>query len=179
MRDVDRLTPMRWLQPDPALAAFVKLSRVDGSVSPMTADDWHAVWQHVSIEEPVPVEIVRMFEQARACLAYGFFYYPLYALGVEQLLRVADAALGVKCEALGGPNAAARFQKRIDWLAAHGDQPTFERERWHALRTFRNETTHHTQPMLLTPAAVQQLLADIAALITGLFAVGDPASALT
>ena len=177
--NLDRLTPTRWLQPDPALAIFVKLSRVDGAVSPMTPEDWIEVWQHTSIDAPVPLDIVRMFEQARACLAYGFFYYPLYALGVEQLLRVADAALGVKCEALGGPSSAARFQKRIDWFAANGDQPTFDRDRWHALRTVRNETTHHTHPMILTPAAAQQLLADIAARITALFPAPSPAAAST
>ena len=125
---LDRLTPARWLQPDPTLAVFVKLSHVDGTVLAMTPDDWSEVWRHSSIDAPVPRDIVRMFEQARACLAYGFFYYPLYALGIEQLLRVADAALGVKCEAAGG-RGRVRALPEADRLVRRARRPADLRPR--------------------------------------------------
>lgn len=169
---VDRFSPSRWLQPDPTLALFQKLSHLDGSVAVMTAEDWFEVWQHATIDSPVPVDIINLFEQARACLAYGYFFYPLYALGIEQLLRVADAALAVKCDALGAP--AKTFEKRIDWLAAHGDRPSFDPDHWHGLRKFRNETSHHSRRILLTPAAAMQLLGDVAIEIEALFTLEAP-----
>jgi hypothetical protein len=177
--EIDRCSPSRWLQPDPTLAVFQKLSHVDGSVVAMTAEDWFEVWQHATIDSPVPADIINLFEQARACLAYGYFFYPLYALGIEQLLRVADAALMVKCDALGA--SAKTFEKRIDWLAARGDRPSFDPEHWHGLRKFRNESSHHSRRMLLTPATAMQFLGDVARAIEALFtpdAAGCSATAI-
>lgn len=102
----ERFTPDRWLQPDPTLSVFSKLDLATGTVEPMTAEDWFVVWRDAAVDSPVPTGIVHRVEQARACLAYGFFYYPLYALGVEQLLRVAEAALAVRSAEL---NARAPF----------------------------------------------------------------------
>jgi hypothetical protein len=169
---VDRFTVERWLQPDPTLAVFTKLNLADGTVAPMASEDWFAVWQHATVDAPVPTEIINLFEQARACLAYGFFYYPLYTLGAEQLLRVAEASLALKCAALGAPRAMRTLKKRIDWLAENAAIPGFDRDRWHSLRKLRNETTHHAERMLLTPAAVQHLLHEIASALTCIFA--DP-----
>ena len=167
---IDRMSPTRWLQPDPTLAVFQKLSHVDGSITAMTAEDWFEVWRHATVDSPVPAKIINLFEQARACLAYGYFFYPLYALGIEQLLRVADAALTVKCEELGGPLVAKKsFEKRIDWLADRGDRPSFDREHWHRWRKFRNERSHHSERMLLTPAAARQLVTEFATEIEALF----------
>jgi hypothetical protein len=169
---LDRFTAERWLQPDPALAVFTKLNLDEGTVSPMTSEDWFAVWQHATVDAPVPTEIINLFEQARACLAYGFFYYPLYTLGAEQLLRVAEASLAVKCAALGAPRAVRTLEKRIDWLAKNAAIPGFDGDRWHSLRKLRNATTHHAERMLLTPASVQQLLHEVASALTCVF--GSP-----
>jgi hypothetical protein len=171
---IDRFTPDRWLQPDPTLSVFSKLDLANGTVEPMTSEDWFVVWRDATVDPPVPTDIINRIEQARACLAYGFFYYPLYALGVEQLLRVAEAALAVRCEDLNAPRTIRTFEKRIDWIASSTDVSTFDRDHWHALRKVRNETTHGAHRMLLTPAAAKQLLHDVVDAITALFAAPPP-----
>ena len=172
----ERFTPDRWLQPDPTLSVFSKLDLITGAVEPMAAEDWFVVWRDAAVDSPaVPADIVNRIEQARACLAYGFFYYPLYALGVEQLLRVAEAALALRCEELNAPRNIRTFEKRIDWIASDSVIQNFDRDHWHMMRKMRNETTHGAFRMLLTPAAAKQLLHDVVDAITAFFAV-PPAS---
>ena len=167
----ERFTPDRWLQPDPSLSVFSKMNLTTGTVEPMTAQDWFVVWRDAIVDPAVPPDIVNRIEQARACLAYGFFYY---ALGVEQLLRVAEAALTLRCETLNVPRNSRTFEKRIDWFAGSGTIQNFDRDHWHVLRKVRNETTHGAHRMLLTPAAAKQLLHDVVAAITLLFAQPTP-----
>src|SRR5437016_11236368 len=102
----------RWLQPDARMELFLKLDLRSGSVTRSVADDWLKLWKRGSLDSPVPAQIINLFEQARACICYGYFFYPLYALGIEQLTRVADAAATVRCEQLGAPRSIGTFEKR-------------------------------------------------------------------
>jgi hypothetical protein len=72
-----------------------------------------------------------MWEVARGVLLYGWFYYPLYALGEHQLRRVADAAVLRRYQQAGGPPNKKRdpddgqlrwpdFKRRVEWLTDHG-----------------------------------------------------------
>lgn len=102
------------------------------------------------------------------------FFYPLYSLAVEQVMRVADAAVAAKCQMLAAPRSQTdRFATRIDWLAKHGGIADFSAERWHQLRAWRNELAHQTRPTILTPAMVAPLFDSIARDIQALFSTGS------
>lgn len=163
-----RLSPEQWLQPDPSIP-FIKFSPIDGSAQPMTPEDWVPVWRDSTLYEPVPTDIINRFEQARACIAYACFFYPLYGLGIGQLLRVADAALLVRCGQLDAPKEVKTFEKRIDWLASVHAVSGFEPTYWHRLRLFRNEETHEARPTIVTPGAAQNFLRMISDEIQRLF----------
>ena len=45
----------------------------------------------------------------RGAMVYGYFLYPLYVLGAEQLFRVAEAAVTLKCEQMGAKTDRMRF----------------------------------------------------------------------
>ena len=163
-----RLSPDRWLQSDPKIP-FVKFSTIDGSPQPMTPEDWVPVWRDSALHAPVPVDIINRFEQARACIAYACFFYPLYGLGVGQLLRVADAALLVKCVQLHAPKNIKTFEKRIDWVASMRAVAGFDAKYWHGLRHFRNEDVHERAATIVSPGAAQPFLRAISDEIQRLF----------
>jgi hypothetical protein len=151
-----RLSPERWLQLDPNFS-FYKFSDADG-FQPMTPEDWVPVWRDSTLAAPVPIDIINRFEQARACIAYGCFFYPLYGLGIGQLLRVADAAVVVKCGQLDAPKKAKTFEKRIDWLASVRGAAGFDATYWHRLRRFRNEDVHERAATIVSPGSAQNFL---------------------
>src|SRR5919202_1342535 len=92
------LTTENWLQPDPTSTIFAQVSSSDGSVSPMSGNDWVALFLKPSLVEAVPEDVRKLFEVARGALAYGYFFYPLYTLAGEQLFRVAECSVSAKCQ---------------------------------------------------------------------------------
>ena len=99
---IKTLTVENWLQPDTIPGLFTRLSLNDGYAYLMTAEDWVAQFLTPKLIESVPEEIQILFEVARGSLAYGYFFYPLYALAGEQLFRVGEAAITVKFLSAGG-----------------------------------------------------------------------------
>jgi hypothetical protein len=83
------------------------------------------------------------------------FYYPLYALGDEQLHRVADAAVLQRYEQLGGPRRAngrwPTLKSRLDWLIARAFISREVEQRWDAIRSLRNYGSHATFQSLRMP----------------------------
>jgi hypothetical protein len=164
--DTERLDPDRWLRQESDLP-FVKI--IDGCVLPMEPRDWIDVWRNATLRPPVPREIMLRFEQARACVAYGCFFYPLYGLGIGQLLRVADAAMLARCEQLGAPKKPNTFEARIEWIASSGFVSNFDKAYWHRLRHFRNEDTHEPPATIVPAGAAQRFLKAISEEMQHLF----------
>lgn len=160
----------RWLMPDLRMEQFLTLNKLTGSARDSTADDWLRLWKRGHLDLPVPAQIIELFEQARACICYGYFFYPLYALGIEQLMRVADAAVAVRCEQLDAPKSVHTLSQRINWLAKSNYTRGFDAQHWHRLRLFRNEATHHTRASVIPPAMAAPVLWNLAADIQALFA---------
>lgn len=155
------LTVDNWQQPGPLLSAFVRYSLEAVSIRPIVGDEWAKDIMSVELSHHVPHEVQRLFAVARGCLVYGYFYYPLYTLGVEQLFRVADAAVAHKCRKLGFVGKKGQdldFNDRIAHLVKEGViTPSTERG-WTALRHLRNAASHPSdQSILLTSMAVAEL----------------------
>ena len=166
---IKTLTTENWLQPDPTSTIFVRLSHADGSVSPMSGEDWVAQFLAPSLDDNVPEEVRRLFEVARGALAYGYFFYPLYTLAGEQLYRVAEAAVTEKCALLGAPKKAS-FQDKIKFLVDKNVIPNEEFIRWDAFRQLRNMSSHPRRQNILPPGIVATTLHLVAERINALFA---------
>lgn len=168
-----RLTPDNWQQPDPALSAFVRCSPQDGSFQPITGDEWAQCVLNVELNERVPLEVQRLFAVARGSLIYGYFFYPLYTLGAEQLFRVVAAAVDHKCRGLGMPEKKLEkvsFSKKVAHLVKAEVIPSSARQGWDALWWLRNLASHPDDQMILPPGIVIRELRRIAIEIDGLFA---------
>ena len=161
------LTGDNWLERDIATTVFVRVS--DGQIRPTTSDDWVVDILSPKLLETIPVEIQKLFEVARGILLYGYFFYPLYALGTEQLVRIAEAAISFKCKTLQAAPTFRTFEKKIDFLADNHVISQQEREGWHAIRKFRNEVSHPKNQTILPPGSAIGLLEYITDKINILF----------
>lgn len=145
------LTTENWLEPDETLQAFGRLSLITGQVHTITADDFASAFLAIELSDYVPDDIVAMFKVARGTLLYGYFYYPLYALGQDQLWRVCEAALTEKAQQLGAPKSHKRFAERIRWMHSEGHFSDEQVVWWTAAKDLRNIASHPVFQTLTTP----------------------------
>lgn len=155
------ITPQNWREPDPVLNGF--------GLKPASGEEWLGRILVPKLLDSVPQNVQALFEVARGVLVYGYFFYPLYTLGAEQLFRVADAAATHKCNAEGAPKSVDKFGKRVKWLADHNVIPQADVPRWDALRDFRNYSSHPERLTLGIPREAIYALHDVAEKINALF----------
>ncbi len=145
------LTIDNWLEPDETLQAFGRLSLVTGQVHPITAEDFASSFLTIDLSDQVPEDIVAMFKVSRGVLLYGYFFYPLYALGQDQLWRVCEVALNEKFKQLEGPRGRKTFVDKIKWMKSEG---LFSEEQvvwWTAVKDLRNSASHPAFQTLIAP----------------------------
>lgn len=163
------LTTENYLEVDEVMQAWVALDS-QGAIQPIHPDKWAEEILGVCLADSVPVEVQRLFQVARGAMLYGFFFYPLYALSSEQLLRTADTAVSMRCRQLNAPGSVKRFEERIDWLGEQGILSDDEAGRWHALRGLRNSASHPADQTILAPGMALDLMQRIAEDVSRLFA---------
>jgi hypothetical protein len=176
---VKHLTLENWLEPDQTGKGFDEVKLATGERRAASGRVWAERFLAVELSASVPVEVRDMWEVARGVLLYGWFYYPLYALGEHQLRRVADAAVLHRYQQADGPPSKRRdpeddvrwpnFKRRVDWLIEHGIIPVEKRGRLDAIRELRNETTHASIRHLVMPLDVLNVLDLLAPQIDALF----------
>lgn len=98
-------------------------------------------------------------------MVYGYYFYPLYAIAVEQLFRIVDAAIFHKCKEMGSPNSIKTLEKRIDWLLEKNAITKEEFDRLHVARQARNIASHPESQMILPPGPAIGILTNIAKII--------------
>lgn len=124
-----------------------------------------------NLNETVPTEVKALFEVARGALVYGYFFYPLYTLGLEQLFRVAEAAVAQKCKTMEAPHAVCKgkFQQKVKYLVKIKVIPNQKEEMWNAIRELRNIASHPQDQSIYAPGEAIGKLAYIAKEINSLF----------
>jgi hypothetical protein len=102
-------------------------------------------------------------------MCYGYFFYPLYTLANEQLFRVAETAVTLKCESLSAPKNVRKFTQKVDYLIAESVIPESEKVRWQGIRGLRNIASHPEDQSIVAPGDALHSLHQIAAIINRLF----------
>lgn len=166
---IKRLTVDNWLEADFASTSFATVTP-EGTIIPTTADAWIRLIVQPKLDISVPQDIRDLFEVARGAMAYGYLFYPLFTLAAEQLFRVAEAAVALKCKAMNGPKSHGDFRTRIDWLVTKAMITEEQRGAWHALRQLRNTASHPDEQTILTPGDTIGILHNVAARVNSLFA---------
>lgn len=162
-----KLTLTNWMQPDEASKSYHVLS--EEGARPMNESDWANCFMNIELSQTVPEDVQRLFENARAALCYGWFYHSLFTFGMEQVCRVAETAVKVKCKEVGLYVYRDSFKIRIEKLVAGGFIPASEADMWHNTRLMRNDGSHPDGQMILPPGANANLVRYIAGQISALF----------
>jgi hypothetical protein len=171
---VKRLTAENWLEPDPTGAAFGEINLATGEKRSASADRWAQYFLEVELSTDVPRVVRDMWAIARGVLMYGWFFYPLYALGDHELHRVADAAVRCRYEQASGPpdprtGLPPSFKARLRWLADRGIVRSEVVSRWDAIRELRNEGSHAEFAHIAMPLDALRSLEILATEINALF----------
>ncbi len=156
-----KITVDNWREPDEISSGFINVQ----------IDEWISIILEPNLREAVPVEIKKLFEVARGALVYGYFFYPLYTLGLEQLFRVVEVAVTRKCTTIEAPRAICkgRFQQKVKYLVEMKVIPNQKEEIWNAIRGLRNIASHPQDQSILAPGEAIGKLARIADEINSLF----------
>jgi hypothetical protein len=162
-----KITLENWLEPDEVLKAFVKITL--SGVEPVTSNDLLDDILQPQLDEAIPREVKALFEVARGAMCYGYFFYPLYTLAYEQLFRVAETAVSLKCKALGAPNKVKKFSQKVNYLIEKSVIPENEKLRWEGIRGLRNGASHPESQSIVTPGDALSTLRRMAMTINKLF----------
>jgi hypothetical protein len=165
---VKRLTLDNWLEGDDAIKAFRRLSP-EGQQYPLTQQDLAEGFLSIDVSPGVPTEIKALFRRAQAVCVYGYFFYPFYALGLEELARVGEAAIVQRFEDEDGPKTHQTFARRVAWLHGQGVLDAAQRSWWDSIRQLRNMASHPEMQTLIAPGEVRGDLRRIAHAISCLF----------
>ena len=156
-----KITLDNWREPDEISSTLITIS----------LNKWISVILETNLIEEVPIETKRLFEVTKAALVYGYFFYPFYTLGLEQLFRVAEAAVTQKCKAMDAPRAICKgwFQEKIKYLVEIKAIPNQKEQKWTAIRKLRNIGSHPQDQSIYSPGEAIGKLASVADEINYLF----------
>lgn len=165
------ITKDNWLEVDSIVASgvFVRLSLTDGSVQPLTSNDWVERFLAPRLSSNVPEGVREAFEVARGAMLYGVCFYPLFALGLEQSFRLMEAAAKAKATSLGISTGRHDYRWILKALQKKKALTKAEHDEWTNARKFRNLTTHAERQTILLPGQVVGMLTSITEAINGLF----------
>jgi hypothetical protein len=153
-----QLTLENWLQFDPTSAKLI-LDNAGATTKTIEVSDAYArdILEH-SVSDAVPIEVAAMLEVAKGAMIYGYFFYPLFSVGLEHICKVAEAAIRAKCQTINAPSKVKTFEERIDYLGKTGMISEDTRRRWHKLRHFRNSVSHPQWQTIYTPGMALGIL---------------------
>ncbi len=157
------ITAKNWLELDEVIKHFTGMDPAGEYVKAVLGAE---------LSEKVPDGVRALFAVARGAILYGYVFYPLYALGEEQLYRIGEAALTHRCGQLAMPKkekGRTTFWDRVEWLKEQGVISARDAERWHALRRLRNSASHPERQSLLSPGQAMGFLYNLAEDISALF----------
>ncbi len=153
------VTPDNWLQPDPLSGSIVRMDRRDGTVHPVDGRDWIRYVHAVPLADRVPQKVLDAFDFVGGAVGYGYFYYPLFTIVVQQILRVADFAVvhlfTVRADLPKPPKKT--FEGRLIVLKDAGYVNEAAFTRWTAIRNLRNSATHPEWQQTLGHAALEHV----------------------
>jgi hypothetical protein len=157
-----------WLQPDPIGHMFVSVDE-KGKSHPTTGEEWIREILFPKLDEKVPIEVKRLFEAARGAMAYGYFFYPLFTLSIEQLYRVVEASVAQKWKSKNMPKNKKTLNEKINWLMENNVISQDVGIQLHIIRKVRNSSSHPKDQTIISPGPAVNLLVMICTFINTLF----------
>ena len=159
--------------------------------SRLTPDLWVEHNMQPQLGPNVPADIVSLFEVARGAMIYGWFFYPLITMAMEQCSRVLEAGVKACCVEHGIPTQRlakngnplrtkdgriieTSYAKNIARLIESGIALANHADLWSAARELRNLFSHPERQMLFPPGVTLSMLQITADRLNELFSLQKP-----
>lgn len=114
---------------------------------------WVKCFLSVEPKVELPLHLRNMFSRAQACMVYGCYHYPLFALGSEELFRFGESAMRAALDEYECSKTILKksYRELQRWAHENGliDDAAFQR--WSASRDLRNSTSHKNREFLHSP----------------------------
>lgn len=146
--------------------------------SALTPDSWVEHNMDPQLGPNVPADIAALFEVARGAIVYGWFFYPLITLAVEQCSRVLEAGVKACCVEHGIPTQrldksgspiATTYSQNIAMLIKSEVIPASDADLWNVARDLRNLFSHPERQMIFPPGVTLGMLQTTADRLNELF----------
>ena len=158
-----------WSEPDETSLIFCEMDKKTGDVSFMSGNDWAKYFLEPQLSSQVPIPVQRLFEVARGTLIYGFYFYPLYTSGIEQLSRVSESAITEKCLSLSIKKRKDSFAEKLKALKNQNIITEADFDFWDDTRSLRNYFSHPENQNLFPPGVSFGMLKTLTQKINELF----------
>jgi hypothetical protein len=162
--DCKQISAANWQQIDAAPKIWCEMTAVA-----KTNEEWIKFFFLPKLNSKVPPEIAKLLEVARGAMIYGWNFYPLLTLGVEQCCRLLDTGTRIRCKQLGISAGNAPFKQNIDALIKLGIVSKNDEVRWNAVRSLRNLSSHPERQSLFDPGQAQGTLSLVVEFLNDLF----------
>ena len=143
--------------------------------SRLTPDSWVDHNMQPQLGPNVPANIAALFEVARGAMVYGWFFYPLITLAMEQCSRVLEAGVKACCSGHGIPTQRldkngsplrtkngrlidTSYSENIAMLIDAKVIPPNDADLWKIARELRNLFSHPERQMMFPPAHTLAML---------------------
>lgn len=151
-----KLSTANWQEMDPTCRGFEHLNRHTGESGALFPDRWAQMLLALEFHDNVPENVRGLFDVARGSMLYGYYYYPLFKLGVDLMHRVAEAALSEKYRQCDGPQSKKKggfvsFSSKLQWLSNNQHIDVEQKDEWEWVREMRNDGSHPRDVALYPP----------------------------
>jgi hypothetical protein len=168
MMKFKKLTTENWLDHDSTCDVFIR-TRENGTDEAITGNEWAKDFLKPQLNLNVPTEVRELFEVARGTCLYGYFFYPIFTLGMQQIFRVMEAAIEHKCRKLKTPAENETFSKKLKWLCDNHQFNEKQKIQWDEARKMRNFFSHEKRQSLFDPGSAIRQIQNAIDLINSLF----------
>jgi hypothetical protein len=156
------ISPENWCEPDPTNAMLGWSPNPEAVVAEL---------MRPQLSARVPLDLAQLFETARGAMCYGLLFYPLWTVGAEQLFRVMEAAVRVRCQELQATGRDLHnFKAMIEFLEATVPA-SVAGINWDGIRFRRNEAAHPKFQTFMGPALAMPVVEPVADALNRLFEV--------
>jgi hypothetical protein len=171
--DCKQISADNWKQIDAAPKIWCEMTAVAKN-----EEQWIEFFFLPKLDSKVPPEIAKLLEVARGAMIYGWNFYPLLTLGIEQCYRLLDTGTRIRCNQLGistvvvkknGDKGNTPFKQNIDALIKLGIVSKNDEVRWNAVRSLRNWSSHPERQSLYDPGQAQGTLSLVVEFLNDLF----------
>ncbi|HEY3932093.1 MAG TPA: hypothetical protein VGM58_06965 [Verrucomicrobiae bacterium] len=171
--DCKQISAANWQQIDAAPKIWCEMTAVA-----KTNEEWIKFFFLPKLDSKVPPEIAKLLEVARGSMIYGWYFYPLLTLGIDQCWRILETGVRVRCQQLGVPTKKVtkkgkeintNFDENITALSGRSIILEKNKTRWNAVRSLRNSASHPERQSLYDLGQAQRILSLAVEILNDLF----------